>query len=107
MPNMIDADAELPLESKPDVGEHRDKSEAGCEQAVAKQLTADPGADDLSPPDLHAGQCFGHAGRDHLLRILEVRPVLEAKRDVLGRAELLHSEVAKAESAKASRIVST
>src|SRR5271167_996479 len=76
-----------------DVDEHRDEGEAGREQAVAKQLAADPGADDLGPPDLHTGQRLGYLGRDHSLRVLEVRLVLEANQNVLRRAELLDSEV--------------
>src|SRR5208282_5381793 len=92
-----DADAKLPLEAKPYVDEHRDEGEAGREQAVAKQLAADPGADDLCPADLHTGQRLGYSGRDHSLGVLQLRLVLEANQNVLRRAELLHSEVIETE----------
>jgi hypothetical protein len=42
-----------------------------------KQLTADPCADDLDPPDLHTGQRLGYSGRDHALSILGLRLVVE------------------------------
>jgi hypothetical protein len=95
-----DADAKLPLEAKPDVEEHRNERERGCEQAVAKQLAAHPRTDDLDPPDLDLRQRLGYPGRDHPLRVLQLGLVVEADQNVPRRAELLHPEVAKAERRK-------
>ena len=95
-----DPDPELPFEPKPDVKEHRNERESGRQQAVAKQLAAHPRADDLDAPDLHIGQRRRDSGREQPLRVLELGLVVEADQNILGRAEFLHPEVAKAQWCK-------
>src|SRR6202040_3531231 len=87
-----DTDTELPLEAEPDIEEHRNERERGCEQAVAKQLAAHSRTDDLDSPDLNFRQRLGAPGRDHSLRVLELGLVIEADQNVPRRAELLHPE---------------
>ena len=93
-------DAELPLEAEPDVDEHRNERQPGCEQAIAKKLATHPRADHLNPPDLDLGERFGDARGDHPLRVLQLRLVVEANENISGRTEFLYSQVAKTERRK-------
>jgi hypothetical protein len=90
-------DAKLPLEAKPDVDEHRGKREHSREQAVAEQFAADPGADDVDPPDLDIRQRLGDASRDDPLGVLDLLLIGETHENISRGAELLYAEIARVE----------